>query len=104
MGVNLTAMVMLLWCLHRRLDGLPWGEWTWPILGLTANSAIAGLACWVTSWGCQYLWGTEGMLVQLLQLSLSGVVCLGVFALLASQLKLPEVELLLMRLRQQFAK
>jgi putative peptidoglycan lipid II flippase len=44
------------------------------------------------------------MLVQLLQLSLSGVVCLGVFALLASQLKLPEVDLLLMRLRQRFAK
>jgi putative peptidoglycan lipid II flippase len=104
MGVNLTAMIMLLWCLDRQLDGLPWGEWTWAILGLTGSSAIAGLACWVTSWGCQQLWGTEGMLVLLLQLSLSGMVCLGVFALLANQLKLPEVDLLLGRLRQRFVK
>jgi hypothetical protein len=41
---------------------------------------------------------------ELLQLSLAGSVCLGVFAVLASQLKLPEVELLLKRLRQRLAR
>jgi putative peptidoglycan lipid II flippase len=104
MGVNLTAMLMLLWCLHRQLGGLPWREWSLPILGLIAASGVAGLACWATSWGCQQIWGTEGMLMQLLQLSLAGSVCLGVFAVLAIQLKLPEVELLLKRLRQRLAR
>jgi putative peptidoglycan lipid II flippase len=104
MGVNLTAMVMLLWCLHRQLGGLPWREWSLPILGLIAASGVAGLACWATSWGCQQIWGTEGMLMQLLQLCLAGSVCLGVFAVLVSQLKLPEVELLVKPLRQRLAR
>lgn len=104
MGVNLTAMVMLLWCLHRQLGGLPWREWSLPILGLIGASGVAGLACWTTSWGCQQIWGTEGILMQLLQLSLAGSVGLGIFAVLATQLKLPEVELLIKRLRQRLAK
>lgn len=104
MGVNLTAMLMLLWCLHRRLDGLPWREWSLSIIGLIGASGVAGLACWATSWGCQQVWGTEGMLGQLLQLTLAGSVGLGVFAGLVARLKLPEVELLRDRLRQRLAK
>jgi putative peptidoglycan lipid II flippase len=99
-SILFAAMLMLLWCLHRQLGGLPWREWSLPILGLIGASRVAGLACWATSWGCQYIWGTEGMLMQLLQLCLAGSVGLGVFAVLVSQLKLPEVELLFKRLRQ----
>jgi putative peptidoglycan lipid II flippase len=101
-GVNFTSMVMLLWLLDRKLNGLPWQEWGLPLLGLTGSSAVAGLASWGVSWGCQQVFDTNNFFVQLLQLSLAGVVGLGVFALFAAQLKLPEVDMFVNRLRQRF--
>lgn len=103
-GVNLTSMLMLLWLLDRKLNGLPWREWSWPILGLTIGSFVAGLASWVTLRGCQQIWGTEGLLVQLLQLCLSGLVGIGIYAAIAMRLNLPEFDIFVSRLRQRFAK
>ncbi len=103
-GVNLTSMVMLLWLLDRKLNGLPWQEWILPILGLSGGSFVAGLASWGTFWGCEQISGTEGMLVQLLQLCLSGLVGIAVFALIAMRLNLPEVDIFISRLRQRFVR
>lgn len=103
-GVNLTSTIMFLWLLNRKLNGLPLREWSLPILSLTAGSFAAGLASWGTLWGCQQLWGSTGLPLQLLQLSLSGVVGIGVFALIAAQMKLPEVDMFVSRLRQRFVK
>ncbi len=100
-GVNLISMVVMLWVLNRRLNGLPLREWGVPALGLAAGSAIAGLACWGTLWTTQQALGTEGLLIQLMQLLISGSVGLMVFALFAVQLRLPEVDLLVNRLRQR---
>jgi putative peptidoglycan lipid II flippase len=101
MGVNLTAMAMMLWCLHRKLNGLPLREWSLPILGLTGATIVAGIACWFVSWGFQVFWSGKGALGQLLQLGMAGIVGLGVFAVLASLLSLPEVELLVKRFRKK---
>lgn len=103
-GVNIISIVMLLRLLDRKLNGLPWREWSLPILGLTGGSFVAGVASWGTLWGCQKIWGSEGLLLQLLQLSLSGLVGIGVFALFAAQMKLPEVDIFVSRLRQRFGK
>ena len=101
-GVNISSMVLLLWCLNRKLNGLPLRDWLWPILGLAAGSIIAGLGCWNTLQGLQHLWGTEGFFLQVLQLGLSGLVGLGAFALVASRLNIPEVEIFVSRIRQRF--
>ncbi|MEB3336860.1 MAG: murein biosynthesis integral membrane protein MurJ [Leptolyngbyaceae bacterium] len=103
-GVNLSSMVMLLVLLDRKLQGLPWREWGLPLLGLLGSSAIAGAATWGSLWGCQYFWGTEGLLLQLLQLAIASAVGLGIFAGLVTQLKLPEVDVFVDRLRQRFFK
>ncbi len=100
-GVNLISMIMLLWLLDRKLNGLPWQEWSWPLLGLISGSFVAGLASWGTLWGCQQIGGSEGLLVLLLQLCLSGLVGIGVFALFAMRLNLPEVEIFVSRLRRR---
>lgn len=100
-GVNLTSMLMLLWVLDRKLNGLPWREWSLPILGLTGSSFLAGVVSWGTLWGCQHIWGNEGLLVQLLQLGLSGLVGISVFALITAQMRLPEVDIFVSRLRQR---
>jgi putative peptidoglycan lipid II flippase len=100
-GVNLISMVVMLWILNHRLNGLPLREWSKPALGLAAGSAIAGFACWGTLWATQQVFGTEGLLVQLVQLLISGTAGVIVFTLFALQLRLPEVDLLVNRLRQR---
>jgi len=100
-GVNLISMIMLLWLLDRKLNGLPWHEWSWPILGLIGASFATGLASWGTLWGCQHIAGSEGLLIQLLQLCLSGLVGISVFALFVIRLNLPEVEILVSRFRRR---
>jgi putative peptidoglycan lipid II flippase len=74
------------------------------VLGLTLGSAIAGLVSWGTLWGLEHIWGTEGLLLQLLQLAIAGLMGLGAFALFATRLKLPEVDIFVNRLRQRFIK
>lgn len=103
-AVNVTSILILFWLLDRKLNGLPWREWSLPILGLTGSSFVAGVVSWGTLWGCQHFWGNEGLLVQLLQLSLSGLVGISVFALITAQMKLPEVDIFVSRLRQRFIK
>ena len=103
-GVNIISMVMLVWLLDRKLNGLPWREWAWPILGLAVGSFIAGVASWGTFWGCQQIWGTEALLAQIVQLSVAGLIGIGIFALIATRLNLPEVDVLISRLRQRLTK
>lgn len=101
-GVNLISVIMLLWLLDRKLHGLPWQSWSGPILGLIAGSLLTGLTCWGSRWGLEQLLGTDGFLIQLLQISVAGLVGLATFALFISRLDLPEVEMLTARLRQRF--
>jgi putative peptidoglycan lipid II flippase len=103
-GVNCSSILMLLWLLHRKLNGLPWREWSVPILGLTGGSIVAGLASFGTLVGLQQVLGTQGLIVQLLQLFISGFVGILVFSVIVSFLKIPEVNTFVVRLRQKFLK
>ncbi|MGB7442743.1 MAG: murein biosynthesis integral membrane protein MurJ [Coleofasciculaceae cyanobacterium] len=103
-GVNLTSMVVLLWILNDKLNGLLWQEWIMPFLGLLGSSLVTGLVSWGVSWGFQQVFGTSNFLLGLLQLSLAGIAGLAVFALLATRLNLPEVDIFVSRLRQKFSR
>lgn len=103
-GVNCSSMLMLLWLLNRKLNGLPWREWSLPILGLAGGSFVAGLASFGTLVGLQQVLGTQGLIVQLLQLCISGLVGILVFAIIVSFLKIPEVNTFVVRMRQKFLK
>ncbi|KAB8314143.1 murein biosynthesis integral membrane protein MurJ [Tolypothrix campylonemoides VB511288] len=103
-GVNLSSTLMLLWLLNRRLNGLPWQQWSLPILGLTAGSMVAGAASYGTLEVLQRFLGTNGLPIQLLQLSIAGLVGISVFAVIAAWMKLPEVNIFVSRLRQRFLK
>jgi putative peptidoglycan lipid II flippase len=102
--VNFTSTVMLLWLLNRKLNGLPWREWSLPMLGLIGGSLMAGLATWGVSRGFQQIVGSGSLLLQLLQISLAAIVGLGVFALFATRMNLPEVDIFVARLRQRFVR
>jgi putative peptidoglycan lipid II flippase len=103
-GVNLISMVAMLVLLDRRLNGIQWQEWIRPIGLLTGASIVTGVACWITFWITQQMLGTEGLLIQLLQLTIASIVGLGVFAFGAGWTKLPEVDLFVDRLLQKFGK
>jgi putative peptidoglycan lipid II flippase len=102
-GVNVVSCIALLWSLDRRLNGLPWRSFT-PLLSLAAAGVVTGLATWGVSLGWQRLVPASNLITILLQLAVAGGVGLGMFALIASQLKLPEVDLFVSRIKQKFLK
>jgi putative peptidoglycan lipid II flippase len=103
-GVNTTSMLMLLWILDRRLNGLPWLEWSLSILGLAAASIVSGGASFGTLLISQQILGKQGLIILLLELSISGLVGVGVFAIIATWMKIPEVDILVARIRQKLGK
>ncbi len=103
-GVNVVSMVVMLWILNRRLNGLPLREWMTPIAGLAAASAIAGVTAWGTLRGLESLWGNSGLLILLAQLGIAGAAGLIVYIGLALQLRLPEVTQFGDRIRQKFGR
>ncbi|MEL6458399.1 MAG: murein biosynthesis integral membrane protein MurJ [Cyanobacteria bacterium J06621_15] len=103
-GVNCSSVLMLLFLLNRKLNGLPVLQWGLPILGLTAGSLVAGVAGYATSFGIEQVINTENFLIQLLQLAVSGLVGLAVFGVIASMMNLPEVNLFVSRMRQKILK
>lgn len=102
-GVNITSMVIFLAILNRRLNGLPLLEWGLALLGLTFGSLLAGL----TSWGVSYAWqqwlGTDNLLFQVLRLGVAATAGLLIFGVVATRLKLPEVDILVARLGSKFS-
>ncbi len=103
-GVNISSTLMLVWFLNRKLNGLPWREWSVPILSLSVFSAIAGCASWGVLLGLERILGTEGLLIQLLQLLICGIVGICIFAAFAIQMKLPEVDVFVARIRQKLGR
>ncbi len=100
-GVNLVSMVMFLWLLDRRLDGLPWRTWSLPFLGLVGASTVAAGLCWGSRWGLEELLGTEGFFIQVLQLCIAGSIGLAGFGAIASRLGIPEFDMVVGRISQR---
>jgi putative peptidoglycan lipid II flippase len=103
-GVNCFSMLMLLFVLNRRLNGLPLLEWSLPILALAGASIVAGGASFGTLQGLQYVLGSKGLIILLLELAISGLVGLSIFALFSTQMKIPEINLFVSRMSQRFLK
>ncbi len=103
-GVNIVSMAIFLWLLHRRLNGLPLGEWSMGFLGLIFASLISGLG----SWGVSGLWenylGNDNLLLLLGQLLSSSAIAIIIFFVVAMQLQLPELAMLTSRIRQKLNK
>jgi putative peptidoglycan lipid II flippase len=98
-SVNALSMIMMLFVLNRRLNGLHLRSWIQPLLGLVAASAAAGLSSWGVLTGVQSLLGKQGFLEVVLELCLAGLVGLTVFGLFAAQLKISEFDLFMARLQ-----
>ena len=71
-------------------------------MGLTASSILAVTVSWFISNAIANLSGLHGFFLALVQLAIAGSIGLGLFALIASQLKLPEVDSFSDRILQRF--
>lgn len=100
-GVNLISMIALMWMLDKKLRGLPWREWLMPLVALILAGVLTGLAAWGTRLGLESLLGADGLWNQLLHIAVAGGIGLAVFGAIATQLRLPEVNMLVERIRQR---
>ncbi|NEP58492.1 MAG: murein biosynthesis integral membrane protein MurJ [Symploca sp. SIO2G7] len=98
-GVNLVSMVALLILLSRKIHGLPWLDWSKALLLVFLSSVLSGIAAWASRWGLEHWLGTEGFLVNLTVLCGAGTVSLGIFALAAMALGIPEAKMLVEQLK-----
>lgn len=90
--VNISSVIALTYFLDRKLNGVGWQTWVMPIFGLTLISFIAGAISWGVAWGLQSWWSAQGWLFAVVKLTIAGGVGVICFAVLVTQLKLPEVE------------
>ena len=103
-GVNITSMVIFIWILHRRLNGLPLLRWSQGIAGLVVATILAGVASYGVSRGIENTIGNGNLLLLLLELSISSGVAMIIFGLIAMQLKLPELDMLTGKIRQKLGR
>ena len=103
-SVNLTSMVIFLWILHYRLHGLPLLNWSKNLFALIIASAIAGLTSWGVSQGFERTIGSDNLLLLFLELGTATLVAIAIFIIIAMQLKLPELDMLISRIRQKIGR
>jgi putative peptidoglycan lipid II flippase len=100
-GVNITSLLIFTRILHRRLGGLPLGQWGGLFTALCLITVVSGLAGWGCTWGWERAIGRGNLLLQLLDLGIALTVTVGCFILGASRLRLPELDMLIARIRQK---
>jgi putative peptidoglycan lipid II flippase len=102
-GVNFLTFVIFLVILNKRLNGLPWADLGFPLFGIFGATAISGCASWAIGqvWQ-QYL--PHNLISLILQLIVAGSAGLILFGLIATQIGVPEIDILISRIRQKFRK
>jgi len=106
--VNVISMIVMMYLLDRRLNGMPLKSWSLIILGLTIASIIAGGA----SWGIYHLlsqsFDSLGVVVKfgakLGGLVIASAVGLTIFGAIAMQMKIPEISALTNQIKRRFSR
>ena len=103
-GVNIVSMIAMIWILNKRLNGFPLKEWFTILFGLVIATIISGFSCWGSDNFLVSLWGNRGFILQLINLSFSSFIGLGIFLVCILPLKLPELEILFSRISAKFSR
>jgi putative peptidoglycan lipid II flippase len=103
-SVNVISVCALTYFLDRRLNGVKWQGWFFPIVGLGGASMLAGsFSWWLWTQVVQWVPG-ENFFTFAVQLAIPGLVGLAIFVAIALQLRIPEVQLFLDKFTQRFRK
>lgn len=101
-GVNIFSMVVLIWILHKRLNGLPLKQWFFIFSALVVATIISGFSCYKIHDFFMSLWGNQTFFLEVINLLTSSVLALIIFFLITMQLKLPELEILFSKITSKF--
>jgi putative peptidoglycan lipid II flippase len=107
-AVNVISMIVMMYVLDRRLNGMPLKSWSITILGLTIASAIAG----GVSWGIYYVLSQNFASMSVVMrfgaevggLAIASAVGLGIFGAIAVQMKIPEINALTNQIKRRFSR
>jgi putative peptidoglycan lipid II flippase len=102
-GVNVITFVIFLVILNKRLNGLPWADLGFPLFGIFGATSISGC----TSWAIGQVWRNnlpQNFISLVLELVVAGGIGLLLFGLISTQIGIPEVDILIGRIRQKFKK
>lgn len=103
-GVNVISIIAMIWILHRRLRGLPLMEWGLIFTSLIFATLVSSFIASSINSLCVSFWGEQGLLLQLINLSLSSLISLAIFLLIGKQFKIPEIDILFTRISGKFFK
>lgn len=99
-GVNAVAIVWLGWGLRKHVGTWPWRQTLWDLARLIGCVAIAAVVTWQVQSSLNGLWLADDFASSLVKLSLSGGVGISVFAGGTLWMGLPEVQLVVARIRR----
>lgn len=107
-AVNVISMIVMMYVLDRRLNGMPLKSWSITIFGLVIASAIAGGA----SWGIYYVLSQNFANMSVVMrfgaevggLAIASAVGLGLFGAIAVQMKIPEINALTNQIKRRFSR
>jgi putative peptidoglycan lipid II flippase len=107
-SVNLISMIVMMYLLDRRLNGMPLKSWSMTILGLTIASVIAGGA----SWGIYYVLSQNFASMSVVMrfgaevggLAIASAIGLTIFGAIAVQMKIPEISALTNQIKRRFSR
>lgn len=103
-GVNLVSLIMLLWSLNQRLDGLPLASWAIEVAKLIVISAIAAGVGSLVNWSLEQTGQFLASWQVLTQLLASSIAALGILGLLIPRLSIPEVDLLIQQVQRRLGR
>jgi putative peptidoglycan lipid II flippase len=103
LGVNFVTFTIFLVILNKRLRGLPWADLGFPLFGILGATAISGCVAW--SIGQVWQRNLPDNLISLLaELVVAGGLGLLLFGIISTQIGIPEVDILIGRIRQKIRK
>jgi len=100
-GVNITSMVVMLWVLNQKLNGLPLFKWSKILLILIGGTILAGLGSWGSSQLWQNWFGYQNLLLEIGQIIFPSIIALVIFFGIATLLNLPELSILITRIKKK---
>jgi putative peptidoglycan lipid II flippase len=100
LGVNFVTFTIFLVILNKRLRGLPWADLGFPLFGILGATSISGCVIWAI----RQVWERNipnNFFSLVAQLIVAGGVGLTLFVLITTQIGVPEVDILVNRIRQK---
>jgi putative peptidoglycan lipid II flippase len=100
LGVNFVTFTIFLVILNKRLRGLPWADLGFPLFGILGATSISGCVIWAI----RQVWERNipnNFFSLVAQLIVAGGIGLTLFVLITTQIGVPEVDILVNRIRQK---